>query len=223
MKIKHYLLYLVAVSLLVLLPACTRTASTPDAKAADATTDVEFPVLTESGPTQPPVEVFGTQTAQAMNGELTMEAPAIVETPTPEIVEAVTEAPTEAPQAAEQSAATSTPLSNATASSPGFPVFEGYGAGFPTFGIRGVVKDQTVTIQANDFPANQTYTVMMGPMYTGAVNGTVIATQETGEGGDYLETYDVPAALQGSDRIAIRIEFSGGRYAVNWFYNNTTY
>lgn len=222
MKIKHCFIVLVAVSILILLPACTRTASTPEPKSAEDDTEAEFPVLTEIAPTQPPMEVFGTQTAQAMLDEQTVEPPAVVETPTPEVIEP-TEAPTEAPSEPAAPADATSPTSFVTSSNPSFPVFEGYGPGFPTFGIRGVVKDQTVTIQANDFPANQTYTVLMGPMFTGAINGTVVASKDTGEGGAYLETFEIPASLAGSDRIAIRIEFSGGRYAVNWFWNNTTY
>ncbi|MCJ7622883.1 MAG: hypothetical protein MUO76_05220 [Anaerolineaceae bacterium] len=114
-------------------------------------------------------------------------------------------------------------LAEATSSSPAFPIFEGFGPGFPTFGIRGVIRDQNVTIQANDFPPNQSYSIYMGPMNTGAINGIHIDTRDTNEGGTYIETYDIPDDLKGSDRIDIRIEFSGGRYAVNWFWNNTTY
>ena len=97
------------------------------------------------------------------------------------------------------------------------------GTGYPTFGIRGVVRDENVTIQANDFPSNTSYTVRMGTFTSGAVNGIVIATEDSGTGGTYLATYDIPDDLKGMDRIAIRVEFSDGRYAFNWFWNTTTY
>ncbi len=225
MKKKQLMFTLIALIFVLALSACTRTASTPIPKSAGDETEVEFPVLTEIGPTQPPLEVFGTQTAQAAINETTVEPPAVVETATPIISEgqAATAAPTEAPASVAVATQNEQPAPASTSSEPSFPVFEGYGPGFPTFGIRGVVRDATVTIQANDFPAGQTYVVTMGPMYTGAINGTVVDNKETGEGGSYLETYNIPASLQGSDRIAIRIEFSGGRYAVNWFYNTTTY
>jgi hypothetical protein len=221
-KIKHFIIFLVALSILLMLPACTRSASTVEPKSVEGTSEVDFPVLTEIGPTQAPIEVFGTQTAQAMVEAQTVEPPAVVESPTPEIVAQPTEEPAGSGNP-ESSSVESNPTAFVTSSNPSFPVFEGYGPGFPTFGIRGVVQDQSVTIQANDFPADQTYVVMMGPMYTGAINGIVVDTKSTGEGGAYLESYQVPDSLVGSDRIAIRIEFSGGRYAVNWFWNNTTY
>lgn len=222
MKVKHFAYLLVALSVILLFSACTRSASTPEPKSAEE--EVEFPVLTEIGPTQAPIEVFGTQTAQALIEEQTVEPPAVVETPTPEVIEEPTSTVTEAPeQSAAEAEADTNPTAFVTSSNPSFPVFEGYGPGFPTFGIRGVVENQSVTIQANDFPADQTYVVMMGPMYTGAVNGIVVDTKSTGEGGTYFETFSIPESLHGSDRIAIRIEFSGGRYAVNWFYNNTTF
>ena len=177
---------------------------------------MEFPILTEIGPTHPPFEVFGTQTAQAkLSGEAT-EVPMIIESPTDEPEVSVLEESTEVVPTA------TSEVIVATLSSPAFPVFEGYGPGFPTFGIRGVIHDQTVTIQANDFPQNQTYTIYMGPMHTGAINGTHIDTRDTDAGGSFIETYNIPDDLKGSERIAIRIEFSGGRYAVNWFYNTTT-
>ncbi|MCJ7622882.1 MAG: hypothetical protein MUO76_05215 [Anaerolineaceae bacterium] len=76
---KKYLRYfIIVISLLVILPACTRTASSPPAEIGGEESDMDFPVLTEIGPTQPPLEVFGTQTAQAkIVGEATQ---------TPEIV-----------------------------------------------------------------------------------------------------------------------------------------
>jgi hypothetical protein len=63
----------------------------------------------------------------------------------------------------------------------------------------------------------------MGSFNSGAVNGIVAATEDTGSGGTYLVTFDIPGDLKGMDRIAIRVEFSDGRYAYNWFWNTTTY
>lgn len=213
--------FIIIIALLVILPACTRTASSPPTEIGGEEGEMDFPVLTEIGPTQPPLEFFGTQTFQAKIGGEATQTPVIVEssssTQEPEAVAEEADSP-------EESVATATSsLSESTSSSPAFPVFPGYGPGFPTFGVRGVIRDQSVTIQANDFPANQSYSIYMGPMNTGAVNGIHIDSRETNEGGTYIDTYDIPDDLKGSDQIAIRIEFSGGRYAVNWFFNNTTY
>ena len=222
MNKKTSLLMLFLITLSLVMTGCTRSATTPvPDETAAVQSDSDFPVLTEIGPTQPPFNEFATMTAQAnLVVQATEEPEVIVETPTAEIQEEK-QVPTETPEPTEP-IPTATSAAEATAAAPSFPVFEGYGPGFPTFGIRGVVRDDTVTIQANDFPENQTYTVLMGPMNTGAINGVVVDSKETGSGGTYLETYLIPDSLKGQSQISIRIEFSGGRYAVNWFYNNTT-
>jgi len=95
-------------------------------------------------------------------------------------------------------------------------------SGYPTFSIVAVVKDTTVTIQAYNFPPGDTFTVRMGAYGTLGVGGIVVGTQASGSGGSFSTTYDIPAALAGSYRIAIRLESpTSGYYAYNWFYNNT--
>ena len=105
-----------------------------------------------------------------------------------------------------------------------FPAF-GMGSvykGFPTFSISAVVKDQTVTIQGYNFPANDKFTVTMGAYGTQGIGGVVIETTDSGAGGSLTKTYKIPASLAGSKRIAIRLQSpSSGYFAYNWFYNNT--
>lgn len=94
----------------------------------------------------------------------------------------------------------------------------------PTFSIVSVVPDQTVTIQTYNFPANDTFEVLMGAMGTKGINGIKVATTYSGSGGSFQATYTIPAAFQGSYQIAIRLQsISGsGYYAYNWFYNRIT-
>lgn len=104
---------------------------------------------------------------------------------------------------------------------PSAPPQPGY-TGFPYFFILSVKQDQTVTIQAYNFPANDLFTVRMGAYGTLGIGGTEVATLSSGDGGSFSATYNIPAALAGSSRIAIRLESStSGYYAYNWFYNNT--
>ncbi len=106
-------------------------------------------------------------------------------------------------------------------SAPSTPVQPGY-SGYPYFFITSVVKDQSVTIQAHNFPANDQFAVRMGDYGTLGIGGTQVATLSSGNGGSFTATYDIPALLAGSYRIAIRFESStSGYYAYNWFYNNT--
>lgn len=92
----------------------------------------------------------------------------------------------------------------------------------PTITIEAVQRDQTVTVRTHNFPANRAFTVRMGPMGTRGIDGTVVATTDSGAGGTMNVTYNIPQGLQGSRQIAIRLDAPGGYYAFNWFYNSTT-
>jgi hypothetical protein len=93
--------------------------------------------------------------------------------------------------------------------------------GIPTFAISTVVKDSTVTIKTNNFPADRTFTVRMGAYGTLGIGGTVVGTTASGAGGTFTITYNIPADLVGASRIAIRLDSTtGGFYSYNWFWNN---
>lgn len=94
----------------------------------------------------------------------------------------------------------------------------------PTMSISSVVADKTVTIQTHDFPANQDFIVTMGPMGSRGINGIVVATTNSGVGGSFTVTYNIPPQLAGSQQIAIRMQTAHAYpfYAFNWFWNNTT-
>lgn len=94
----------------------------------------------------------------------------------------------------------------------------------PTFSIVSVVADQNVTIRTSNFPANDSFYVLMNRMGTRGVNGIRVATISSGAGGSFTQTFNIPAALRGLYQVAIRLESStgSGYFAYNWFYNNTT-
>ncbi len=95
--------------------------------------------------------------------------------------------------------------------------------GVPTFNISSVASDSTVTVVTNNFPAGLDFTVRMGAYGTLGVGGIVIGTINSGSGGSFSATFDIPDALKGSYRIAVRMDSTSyGYYAYNWFYNNTT-
>lgn len=96
-------------------------------------------------------------------------------------------------------------------------------SGIPTFSIVSVVKDSTVSIKTNNFPANDTFKVTMGPYGTLGIGGVVVDSTSSGAGGAFSKTYSIPVSLAGSARIAIRLHSATtGYYAYNWFYNNST-
>ena len=93
--------------------------------------------------------------------------------------------------------------------------------GFPTFTIQSVVVDDTVTVLSKNFPPNQTFTVRMGEFGTLGIGGTVVGTVDSGAGGDFNATFDIPDSLAGRSRIAIRMDSPAGYFAYNWFWNST--
>lgn len=95
-------------------------------------------------------------------------------------------------------------------------------SGFPTFSIVSVTKDQSVTIQANNLPPNDTFTVTMGKIGTKGIDGVVVGTTDSGAGGTQTFSYNIPASLAGQSEIAIRMQSpTSGFFAYNWFINTT--
>lgn len=93
----------------------------------------------------------------------------------------------------------------------------------PTFTIVSVVRDQTVTIRTNNFPANDTFNVLMNEMGTRGVGGTQVGTYNSGNGDPQTVTFNIPDSVKGDQQIAIRLESpTSGFFSYNWFYNSTT-
>jgi hypothetical protein len=95
------------------------------------------------------------------------------------------------------------------------------GSTIPTFSIINVIPDTSVTILTYNFPANRTFDALMGPISTRGVGGIKVATINSGAGGSFTVTFDIPAALFGQYQIALRLENTtgSGYFAYNWFYN----
>jgi hypothetical protein len=92
----------------------------------------------------------------------------------------------------------------------------------PTIEILSVDRNKLVTIQTENFPANATFNVTMGKYGTKGIGGIEVAKTESGSGGTFTATYQIPHALRGQDQIAIRLQSATGYYSYNWFYNNST-
>ncbi len=90
----------------------------------------------------------------------------------------------------------------------------------PTFTIENVVVDGSVSILAQDFPANQDFVVTMGPIGTLGINGTPVAITNSGLLGAFAATYPIPPNLVGARQIAVRLQSPQGYFSYNWFWNN---
>ena len=95
--------------------------------------------------------------------------------------------------------------------------------GIPTFSISGVVRNKTVTITTSNFPANDSFDVLEGPMHSQGIGGVKVATIASGAGGTFTATFPIAAEFHGAYQIAIRLQSNKGTgyFAYNWFYNNT--
>ena len=97
-------------------------------------------------------------------------------------------------------------------------------SGIPTFSITSVVRNTSVTILTNNFPKNDKFDVLMNTMGTQGINGIMVGTMNSGDGGAFSATFTIPTELKGLNQISIRLQSNTGTgyYAYNWFYNNTT-
>lgn len=113
--------------------------------------------------------------------------------------------------------ATATPVSSATPSATPIPP----PAGIPTFSIVKVVRGQSVTIQAVNFPVNTKFDVTIGAFGSLGIGGTVVTSTVTSASA-FTATYAIPAAWANADRLAIRLQSpTTGYYSYNWFWNYT--
>jgi hypothetical protein len=174
--------------------------------------------------------IAGTQTAMAMAASGTQ---AVLPTPLPGV--------TSLPGTQASTYGTSTPVyaspTPRTASATQYPTLTpgpppmvdatyisgSSGNAVPEFVITKVVQDWSVTIQTTTYyPANNSFTVRMGPYGSLGVNGVIVGFTNSGKGGIFSATYMIPDALRGSDRLHIRMDGENGFFSYNWFYNNTT-
>ena len=94
-------------------------------------------------------------------------------------------------------------------------------AAYLSFTISDVKTDVSVTILTKDMPKNYDFKVLLGEYNTRGVGGIEVAQFNSGDGGSFQVTVDIPAALQGRAMISIRIEsLTGGFYYFNWFWND---
>jgi len=93
----------------------------------------------------------------------------------------------------------------------------------PTISIISVEAGKTVTIRTSNYPANDTFDVLMGKMGTRGVNGTKVDTVSSGAGGSLTFTFNIPSALASERQIAIRLQSpKSGYFSYNWFWNSTS-
>lgn len=121
----------------------------------------------------------------------------------------------------DSSLALSTWFDNAASVSGGMggPVTAYYG--IPTISILEVNEDEAVTIKTYNYPADKDFQVLMGKIGTRGVGGILVTTLNSGDGGSFEATFDIPEELKGDYQIAIRLQTADNTfYSYDWFYNS---
>lgn len=92
----------------------------------------------------------------------------------------------------------------------------------PSISIVSVVPGAVVTVETYNFPADLDFDVTIGPYGTYGIDGTKVATTNSGKGGTFTATYNIPEELKNSARLSIRLHNpTKGYYAYNWFENTS--
>ncbi len=90
----------------------------------------------------------------------------------------------------------------------------------PTISIQSVDPGNTFTIQTNNYPANDTFNVYMGPIGTRGIGGTLVTSVNSGTGGSQTYTFTIPDSLKNNQQVAVRLVSPvTGYYSYNWFWN----
>jgi hypothetical protein len=199
-------LIILAVFVLASMTGCLRSAST---EPAEPTATLAF-----SLPTQNVVTIA--QTATAIAKVKLTGTPA----PTAGLGTQSTNPFVTTPVSGTKSVATNTPYGpTPTTSRKDYAFDPAPNSSYPRLSIAWVDADLKVGVRTYGFPTTGTYTVSMG---VGPRGGTVVTTGNCDANTSYAVVYDIPAALKGVSPIYIRVDFSNGTWAVNWFYNLTT-
>jgi hypothetical protein len=90
----------------------------------------------------------------------------------------------------------------------------------PTITILSVIENESVTIKTSNFPADTKLQVRMGKPGTAGVDGILVESFNSKNGGSFVITFEIPEKLHNEEKIAIRLESSNGYYSYNWFEND---
>ncbi|MEM5774144.1 MAG: NBR1-Ig-like domain-containing protein [Anaerolineaceae bacterium] len=92
----------------------------------------------------------------------------------------------------------------------------------PRIDVIGVLANDRITVQAKNFPANQIFRIRIGTFANFFRDYVYVGTVDSGKGGDFQFTVDLPAMKAGVDRFTIRLDSAQKYYAYNVFKNVTS-
>ncbi len=89
----------------------------------------------------------------------------------------------------------------------------------PYIEILGVKANESVTVQAQRFPANETFNIRVGSFTNFFKDYVVVGTIDSGQGGSFKFTVQLPSTVKGVEMVTIRLDSSQKHYAYNAFKN----
>jgi hypothetical protein len=92
--------------------------------------------------------------------------------------------------------------------------------GYPIFAVKSVEQGKTVTVITDNFPPGLDFVAMIGKLGKNGEDGTAVGQFNSGEGGAFEATFDIPAAFKDYKDLSIRLVAPKRYYAYNWFDNS---
>ena len=89
----------------------------------------------------------------------------------------------------------------------------------PTTSILSVDPGVSVKLRTYNFPKNMDFVVTIGLFGTLGKGGIEVATTNSGEGGSFDVSYDIPDSLKDEKMLSIRLDTGKGIYAYDYFTN----
>lgn len=106
-------------------------------------------------------------------------------------------------------------FNNRTTSQPGVPVT----GNKPSIRFVGVKANETVVVEASDFPANTRIKVRVGPFETFFRDFVVVDSVNSGTSNPFRFTIKLPDVAKNVAMVTVRLDSDGGSYAYNAFKN----
>ena len=93
--------------------------------------------------------------------------------------------------------------------------------GYPMFAIKSVDQGKTVTVITDNFPPGLDFVALIGKLGKNGADGTAVGQFNSGEGGAFEATFDIPPAFKDYKSLAIRLVAPKRYFAYNWFDNSS--
>jgi hypothetical protein len=88
----------------------------------------------------------------------------------------------------------------------------------PYIRFAGVEQNESVTVEAFNFPPNVNLSVRVGPYYTFFRDYVIVTNVNSGSTGAFKFTINLPEVVEDEELVTVRLD-GGGRYAFNAFKN----